>query len=421
MVRRLRERRHELTEAIHARVTSGELASSSEHHTQYEAGLRTAIAATIEYALDGIHDGEWTWPIPAATIEQAHREAHSDISLELVLRRCVAAHALLGEFVMEEAARDQHIHHPDRHGDQSGDQGNVLAGVLRAQASVLDRLVGAIAREYEGETTRLARSPERRRLQRVSRLLDGGPIEHSQLGYELDAWHLGVIAAGADAAQAIKAFAEGVDRRLLSVTHTQQRVWAWLGGRKPLPAHDNQQLHAHKPAIKGVIIALGEPAQGLHGWRLTHRQAQAALLVALREHQPQSVTRYADVALLALALKDQALAQSLIDIYLTPLNQQRDHGVASRETLRAYLTTGCNASSAAATLHVARNTVENRLRTIERTLERPLHTRLAELKVALHLEELNNPNANPTATHPTNAPTLNLNTKRPSLNSRHVH
>jgi hypothetical protein len=390
VVARLRERRIELTEAIHARVTSGEFASSSEHDTQYEVGLRAAIAATIEYALDGIPDGEWTWPIPGATIEQAHREAHTGISLELVLRRCVAAHALLGEFVMEEADRDQHPPHLTHNSDQNGDQSSVLAGVLRAQASVLDRLVGAIAREYEQEATRVARSPQRRRLQRVSRLLDGGPVEPSQLGYRLDAWHLGVIAAGTDAAQAIKDLAQGVDRRLLSVTHTQQRVWAWLGGRKPLLVHESQQLHTHKPANEGVIIALGEPGHGLHGWRLTHHQAQAALSVALHEHQPASVTRYADVALLALALKDQTLAQSLIDIYLTPLNQQRDHGIASRETLRAYLTTGCNASSAAATLGVARNTVENRLRTIEHTLNRTLHTYLAELKTALHLEELNN-------------------------------
>ena len=52
-----------------------------------------------------------------------------------------------------------------------------------------------------------------------------------------------------------------------------------------------------KPA--GVSSAIGEPGKGLDGWRLTHRQAQAAMRIALR--RPQRLTRYADVALLAVA------------------------------------------------------------------------------------------------------------------------
>ena len=59
-----------------------------------------------------------------------------------------------------------------------------------------------------------------------------------------------------------------------------------------------------------------------------------------------------------------------------------------RETLRAYFTTGHNASSAAAALGVARHTVKNRLRTVERTIDRSLHTCLPELEVALRLEEV---------------------------------
>ena len=46
-----------------------------------------------------------------------------------------------------------------------------------------------------------------------------------------------------------------------------------------------------------VALAIGEPGQGLAGWRFSHRQAAAALPIAL--HSDRTHTRYADVALLA--------------------------------------------------------------------------------------------------------------------------
>jgi DNA-binding PucR family transcriptional regulator len=124
----------------------------------------------------------------------------------------------------------------------------------------------------------------------------------------------------------------------------------------------------------------------MEGWRLTHQQAQAARVVALR--RPQGVTRYTDVALLASALRDQNLTGALIDAYITPLANARDGGKGLYETLRAYIAAERNISSAAAALGVARNTVDNRLRTIEDRLGRTLHPCPAELEVALQLQEL---------------------------------
>jgi DNA-binding PucR family transcriptional regulator len=108
------------------------------------------------------------------------------------------------------------------------------------------------------------------------------------------------------------------------------------------------------------------------------------MLVALR--RPQALTSYADVALLAVVLKDSELASSLVEIHLSPLDQK--DGVVSRETLRAYFAAGCNAATAAAALRVDRHTVERRLHTIETRLGCLLHTCHAELEVALRLEEL---------------------------------
>jgi PucR C-terminal helix-turn-helix domain/GGDEF-like domain len=377
VVGRLRARRGELVEAIFRRIQAGAFAGAGDGDAEYLAGLRAAVAAAVDYALEGIeHDEEWAGPVPVATLEQTRREARAGVSLGTVLRRYVAGHTLFGEYVIEEANR----------GELLGER-RVLRAAARAQATALDRLLAAITHEYGEELARAGRSPERRRVECVHRLLEGGSFERAELDYELGGWHLGVIAAGAAARTVVESLAEGVDRRLLSVSEGQERVWAWLGGRERFASAELEQLLGGV-ADRGVVVAFGEPACGIAGWRLTHRQARAALLVELRKCDRRGVTRYGEVALVAFALSDEMLAASLIELYLAPLDEQRDGGVISRETLRAYFLTGRNASAAAAALNVARHTVENRLRAVEESLGRALHTCSAELEVALALEQL---------------------------------
>jgi DNA-binding PucR family transcriptional regulator len=130
---------------------------------------------------------------------------------------------------------------------------------------------------------------------------------------------------------------------------------------------------------------LGEPGHGVEGWRLTHRQAQAAQWVALQRRG--ELTRYADELLLVAALKDGVLATSLRETYLSPLDARGEGNGLSATTLRAYFTSGCNAATAAAALRVDRHTVQRRLQRIEERLGRSIHDCRAELEVALRLEE----------------------------------
>jgi hypothetical protein len=399
VVGRLRARRDELVREIFARVSGDAFESAGTDDLEYMEGLRATVATTVDYSLQGIEHGEeWAGPIPVLALEQARRAARVGVSLDTVLRRYVLGSSLLEGLVMEEAD----------HRDLPG-----VRGALRAQASVLDRLLRAITAEYGKGLARAGRSPEQRRYEQVRGLLDGGAGEDAGLDYDLGGWHLGVIATGAGAAPAVRSLAGGVDRRLLSVAQGEQSVWAWLGGRDRFAFVDVERVLAGTAAGavgvglaavagEGAMFALGEPARGLAGWRLTHRQAQAALLVALRRNAippagiprnaipPTQVTftRYADVALLATALKDVTLARALVEIYIEPLEDSRGGGRVLRETLRAYFTAERNATSAAAALGVVRNTVDNRLRTIEERLGRALHPCPAELEVALELAEL---------------------------------
>jgi PucR C-terminal helix-turn-helix domain/GGDEF-like domain len=393
VVARLRARREELAEAIYARVSDRAFGVVGAADAEYMAGLREAVVVAVGHGLDGIERGEgWVGAIPIGVSEQARRAARTGVSLETVLRRYVVGHTLMGEFVLEEADRGQ------TPGERS-----VLREALRAQASVLERLLAAITVEYEDELARVCRSPERRRLEFVRELLagervgagSGGAELGAMLGYELGGEHVGVIARGEGVREVLRGVAEGLDRRLLCVECDEVSVWAWLGGRRRMDMVALERaLSGDMPAVvrsegaqsAGGTFAVGEPAKGIAGWRLSHQQAQAALVVARR--RPRRLTRYADVALLAMALQDELLGRALVEIYVASLEDARGGGPVLRETLRAYLGTERSVSSAAAALQVTRKTVESRLRAIEERLGRSLHPCPAELEVALELHEI---------------------------------
>ena len=377
VVGRLRARRGEIEEAIFARVR--DVVSDP---------VSDAVAAAVEYGLRGIERREGgPVSVPVEAVAQAHRAARNGVSLDAVLRRYMVGQALLWDYILEEADRVE-----------LAGEGGGLREILRVQASLLDGLAAAVTREHGGELERAGRSGEQRLLERVRMLLGGEGGDAIELGYELDAEHLGVIVRGRGCQEALRGLAEGLDRRLLSVTRGQGTIWAWLGSQRDLQVGDLERVLSAQTSSLGdssgvtegvfvdVSFAVGEPGRGVEGWRLTHRQAQAALVVALR--RPQRFTRYGDVALLAAALRDDTLARSLTEMYLLPLEDSRNGGRVLRQTLRAYLAAERNASSAAAALGVVRKTVESRLRTIEEKLGRSLHPCPAELEVALRLDEL---------------------------------
>jgi hypothetical protein len=374
LAERLRARRSHIEEAVLARIRDIGFDPAEREDTGYAAGARAAVEEAVDYGLEAIERGEeWFGSMPRALVAQAQRAARNGVSLERVLLRANAGHRVLEDFVVQEV-------------DYASER-TVLRGVFGTLGALLDHFTALMAHEYQREVERMARSPEVRRMERVQGLLAGRRVDAAGLGYELDAWHLGVIARGAKAAETVRTLAAGLGRELLSVSRSRETVWAWLGGQRALDvAEIERQLSAKKPV--GVSLAVGAAGRGIDGWRLTHRQAQAAMLVAL--HRPQMLTRYADVSLLAAVLRDGELARSLVEIHLSPLDGQKD-GAVSRETLRAYFATGCNAATAAAALSVDRHTVERRLHTVETRLGRALHTCHAELEVALRLQELGDP------------------------------
>jgi GGDEF-like domain/PucR C-terminal helix-turn-helix domain len=378
LVASLRRRSSEIGQAIYGRIERDMPDLTIGRNETYRSAVRETIAAVVDYGLQNIdrQHGE-LGPIPAAVAAQARRAARNGVSFGTVLGRYVAGHRELGEFVIREA-------------QQCGlsEQGPALHDIRRIQEVMLEHLTSALGHEYDRERERVGVSSEEDRNERiVVGLLDGGPedpAELTELEYELHAsWHLGMVATGPGAFELIRNLKVRHGDRLLAITR-EGSVWAWLGSATQ--PKDAELERMARSADIALTLAVGEPGKGVEGWRLSHRQAEDALRIALR--RSDRFARYADGRLLAATLPNDTLMKSLRQRYLIPLASQKDGGATLRRTLRSYIDVECNASSAAQALKVGRRSVKSRVLTAEGLIGCRLSECLAELDVALRLEEL---------------------------------
>lgn len=335
---------------------------------EYAAGVRSATKAALDYAfavLEAPSGGVIT--TPPELLGQARLAASCGIPLESVLRRYSAGFHTFVDFLLSYGMADpqrwmQHVH-----------------CLLRAQAGHFDSLLRQVSEEYQGEAAKRQTLPDQRRMKQVRALLDGDLIDPSNLPYRFECWHLGFVCTAPSPRIFTRNIARGLGRAVLTIPGQEQAWWGWLGGEKLSPA----ELQSALRGVEGTFrrVAVGEPAFGLSGWRLTHRQARAAYSV-----MQGTVSLYSEQALLASMAQDELLGTSLRMIYLAPLEVERDGGRKLKDTLTAYFIAREQVSSAAAELRVSRKTVSNRLCRVEQHLQRPIASCAAELKAALALE-----------------------------------
>jgi hypothetical protein len=369
---RLWARRDEIAATVMVRLRA--ISGPEENpDPEYAEGLRSAVQTAVDYGIEAVRCDEEDGPaVPTALLEQVRMTARYGIDLDVVLRRYLAGYSLLGTFLIEEAEESGLLR------DAS------LRQLLWVQTRLFDRLIAVVSEEYRRELRPRPQSPAQRRIERVERLLAGEPLETVDLGYDLEGWHVGLIASGEAATEAMRRLATTLGWRSILVNRPEGDVWAWMGGkRRPRLEELEHVIAADWP--RTVPVAIGEPGSGRHGWRLTHQQAKAAMPMARRDGS--AFVRYREVALVSSVSRDDLLATSLRDIYLAPLEEAPD-GSALIETLRTYFASDRNVSSTAAALRVNRRTVANRLRTIEARLGCTLIASTAEIEAALRLQEL---------------------------------
>lgn len=258
----------------------------------------------------------------------------------------------------------------------------LLRETSRFMFDYVDHVSAAVSEIHASEVEAVRRGREQRALELVRAVLDDreavAPDALEGLAYPLDAWHVGVFVSGLDARSAVAAVGRwaGASASLV-VPLAGELAWGWVARRRPPGRLDGP------PATEGAALALGEPGHGPDGFRLSHAQAGEAHRVGVLSGAP--VTRYADVAMVAVALGDVEAARRFVAHELPGLRGDDARSVALRDTLRAWFESGQNAASAAARLGVHENTVANRLQAVERRIGRSPAARRAELELALRL------------------------------------
>lgn len=251
---------------------------------------------------------------------------------------------------------------------------------------------------YTDEQTTWLQSVSSRRRELVDSLIGGDrAIDVTEvsatLGYDLGLHHVGVV-VWVDGDLRVGGGSEAVDaairecaRRLgagrpLIVRTGMAGGWGWIG----LPARPDDDLTSALEPQPDVRVAVGTPAGGIDGFRVTHREAVAAQERALADGTSDRVIRFEDVEVASLfRLEDEQQVQRFLSRHLGDLAAPTDRARELRNTLRAYLDEGEYAQATADRLFLHRNTLARRLDVAAQLRGRPLTERRLELAVALEL------------------------------------
>lgn len=373
---RLRSRLPEIQDAVAAKLMDSKLGPTVVGEADLERGQRESVRACIDLTLLAIeHDADWEEvQVPAAALVQIQRVARLGLSLQAVLGRYVEGYDVLWDFMLEEieAAPLPEL-----------DRAALLHTAARRLALVAGKLLPLVAARHAETATVGAQSRRERTAGIIEALLSSAMVSTDELDYDVDGCHVGLVATGERAETVVRRLIAIDSRASLIVPRADGSVWAWLQSTE---VPDLEVFEIDRSLCEGVRLAIGVQASGRPGFRATHRQAQAAMQVALC--QRNFITRYADVLLLVPAVTDRECGDSLISIYLSPLEESRERNPSLKETLRAYFEAELNTSATAARLNVDRHTAMTRLREIEERLGWLIHLRHAELEVALRLDEL---------------------------------
>jgi DNA-binding PucR family transcriptional regulator len=351
-----------------------------------EASIR-AVAELIERGAD-----PKAIELPPETLAYARDGARRGIPLTALMRSYRLGHAALWEIV----ARDLAARAEDR--DELAEATDVCSALMFAY---VDHALTLADEEYAAERERFARSAAASRAHTIEAILTGQQLDAAAAGrrlrYELDRRHVGIVAwlesAPEDADPhtllegAVGVVAEAT-RATPALVHPigllASAGWVSVGPTTDLAPV--AELRLDPTMMPWVRLAVGDPAEGVAGFRASHEQAAQARRVATLANRPAgSVTRYARVALQAMATADLDQARSFVDRQLGRLAVDDDTARRLVATLRVYLDEHASRGRAAKRLGVHENTISYRIRQIEEILGRSVEEDTLDLRVALAL------------------------------------
>ena len=254
-----------------------------------------------------------------------------------------------------------------------------LAGqrIVEITFGYIDWMSQRVVISYENERDQWLQNRNAVRAARTRELLAGDSVDmaaaEAALGYRLAQRHVGIVvwtrirASGEDELSPLERFVTRLAERVscpvrpLFVPCDDSSAWAWLPiGR--CAGIEPEVIRQTAGSGGRVMVAVGEPAQGIDGFRITHTQAVQTQAVALLGGAcaPQ-VTMFGQVGVAALLSADVEAARAWVSQVLGPLATDDDHCARLRETLRVFLATGGSYTASAAELAMHKNSVKYRV------------------------------------------------------------
>lgn len=332
---------------------------------------------------------------PAEAMAYARDAVHNGISLEAIVRKYRVGHAVFSREILRMLQR--RIDDPLLLGD-------AIALTSDWTFRYVDAVSSAATETYQDERERWVRSAAATRAEEVRLVLDGtrddGAEASRRLGYDLGRRHLAFVCWTAEGRSAggvlgaLERLAHGLGRALggqdvLCAPLGADVMGAWA----TIPsAPDLTQLTSAMGAVAadvGASVALGEPHEGLDGFRRSHEEAMRARRVARLLSRPAgSVVAYSDMALNALLTDDVDEAARFVGQVLGPLASDEDSPRRLAATLRVFYDEGSSFTRTARRLGLHQNTVAYRVRRAGELLGHPVTDRQLETWLALRLADV---------------------------------
>lgn len=330
---------------------------------------------------------------PTAALEYSRRLAERGVPVNALVRAYRLGQDTLLQRSLGEVRR------------QGGDPDVASLAVQRIMEitfTYIDWMSQRVVTAYEIERERWLQNRSAVRAARTRDLLTGKAVgiaaAEAALGYRLGQRHLGIVAwtrSGADGEDEdqlspLERFVLRLGEQLscparpLFVPCDNSSAWAWLPvGRR---AAIDQEMIRHAAGIGGrVMVAVGEPAHGVDGFRITHTQAvQTQAVALLSEADAPQVMTFRQVGVAALLSADVEAARAWVGQILGRLATDDDHYARLRETLRVFLATGGSYTASATQLAMHKNSVKYRIEKAEQERGRPIRGDRLDVELALH-------------------------------------
>jgi sugar diacid utilization regulator len=282
-----------------------------------------------------------------------------------------------------------------------------IAGLATLTIQYLDLLNSVSERGYVHAREDLGRSKEEASRLFLGRIISGDFTEETEadsearlLGYDLAAFRIGVVIEPAS----VPAMARSVvDMRLADLMRDLTRRFpdspaglVDLGVVLAVPGTSAEEVARslasiiidRDPSALHLRVGLGSPRAGAHGMMISLREARRARALGSVLEPSAAVHSYDQLRVLDLFKQDSTI-DSFVQEVLAPILRPDNGGRSVMvETLETFFAAGMVRKSAAVQLRIHPNSLDYRLRAIERALGYPVRSGDAAFKLQLALKLL---------------------------------